>query len=178
MQTRGPPESPCTRNKSRESVRPIYSGPDTRHLLPPRKLPVPFSSSTQASWSPVPPPSVVSNHFVTPWAVARQAPLSTEFSGQENWSGLTFLLQEIFPVLGSNPHLLHLLCWQADSLPLGHLFLLPSRFSRVQPVRPHRRQPTRLPHPWDSPGKNTGLGCHFLLQCMKVKSENEVAQLC
>ena len=40
----------------------------------------------------------------------------------------------------------------------------------------HRRQPTRLPHPWDSPGKNTGVGCHFLLQCMKVKSESEVAQ--
>ena len=44
-------------------------------------------------------------------------------------------------------------------------------------VRPHRRQPTRLPHPWDSPGKNTGVGCHFLLQCMKVKSEGEVTQL-
>ena len=43
---------------------------------------------------------------------------------------------------------------------------------------PHRRQPTRLPHPWDSPGKNTGMGCHFLLQCMKVKSESEVAQSC
>jgi len=45
-------------------------------------------------------------------------------------------------------------------------------------VRPHRRQPTRLPRPWDSPGKNTGVGCHFLLQCMKVKSESEVAQSC
>ena len=45
-------------------------------------------------------------------------------------------------------------------------------------VRPHRRQPTRLPCPWDSPGKNTGVGCHFLLQCMKVKSESEVAQSC
>ena len=45
-------------------------------------------------------------------------------------------------------------------------------------VRPHRRQPTRLPHPWDSLGKNTGVGCHFLLQCMKVKSESEVAQSC
>ena len=45
-------------------------------------------------------------------------------------------------------------------------------------VRPHRCQPTRLPHPWDSPGKNTGVGCHFLLQCMKVKSESEVAQSC
>ena len=45
-------------------------------------------------------------------------------------------------------------------------------------VRPHRRQPTRLPRPWDSPGKNTGVGGHFLLQCMKVKSESEVAQSC
>ena len=45
-------------------------------------------------------------------------------------------------------------------------------------VGPHRQQPTRLHHPWDSPGKNTGVGCHFLLQCMKVKSESEVAQSC
>ena len=43
-------------------------------------------------------------------------------------------------------------------------------------VRPHGRQPTRLPHPWDSPGKNTGVGYHFLLQCMKVKSESEVSE--
>ena len=45
-------------------------------------------------------------------------------------------------------------------------------------VRPHRQQPTRLPRPWDSPGKNTGVGCHFLLQCMKVKSEREITQSC
>ena len=45
-------------------------------------------------------------------------------------------------------------------------------------VRPQRRQPTRLPHPWDSPGKNTGVGCHFLLQCMKVKSKRQAAQSC
>ena len=45
-------------------------------------------------------------------------------------------------------------------------------------LRPRRRQPTRLPHPWDSPGKNTGVGYHFILQCMKVKSESEVAQSC
>ena len=45
-------------------------------------------------------------------------------------------------------------------------------------VRPHRWQPTRLPSPWDSPGKHTGVGCHFLLQCIKVKSESEVAQSC
>ena len=45
-------------------------------------------------------------------------------------------------------------------------------------VRLHRRQPIRLPRPWDSPGKNTGVGCHFLLQCMKVKIESEVSQSC
>ena len=43
---------------------------------------------------------------------------------------------------------------------------------------PHRQQPTRLRRPWDSPGKNTGVGCHVLLQCMKVKSQSEVAQSC
>ena len=45
-------------------------------------------------------------------------------------------------------------------------------------VRPHRRQPNRLLRPWDSPGKSSGVGCHFLLQCMKMKSESEVAQSC
>ena len=45
-------------------------------------------------------------------------------------------------------------------------------------LRPHRRQPLRLHRPWDSPGKNTGVGCHFLLQCMKMKSESEVTQSC
>ena len=44
-------------------------------------------------------------------------------------------------------------------------------------VRPHRQQPTRLHRPWDSPGKNTGVGCHFLLQCFKVKTESEVAKV-
>ena len=45
-------------------------------------------------------------------------------------------------------------------------------------VRPYRQQPTRLPSPWDSPSKNTRVGCHFLLQCMKVKSESKVVQPC
>ena len=61
------------------------------------------------------------------------------------------------------------------------LLLLLSRFVASvvsDSVRLHRRQPTRLPCPWDSPGKNTGVGCHFLLQCMKVKSQSEVAQSC
>ena len=58
------------------------------------------------------------------------------------------------------------------------LLLLLSLFSRVQLCVTHRRQPTRFLRPCNSPGKNTGMGCHFLLQCMKVKSENEVAQSC
>ena len=53
-----------------------------------------------------------------------------------------------------------------------------SAAAKLLQSRPHRWQPTRLPHPWDSPGNNTGVGCHFLLQFMKVKSESEVAQLC
>ena len=56
------------------------------------------------------------------------------------------------------------------------LLLLLSHFSHVRLCATHRRQPTKLPGPWDSPGKNTGVGCHFLLQCRKVKSEREVAE--
>ena len=58
----------------------------------------------------------------------------------------------------------HCCCWVASAV--------------SNSVRPQRQQPTRLPHPWDSPGKNTGVGSHFLLQYMKVKSESEVAQSC
>ena len=64
---------------------------------------------------------------------------------------------------------------------MGHIHTLAAAaVASVVPnsVRPHRRQPTRLPRPWDSPGKTTGVGCHFLLQCRKVKSESEVAQSC
>ena len=53
-----------------------------------------------------------------------------------------------------------------------------SHFSRVRLCVTPQMAATRLPHPWDSPGKNTGVGCHFLLQCMKVKSESEVVQSC
>ena len=62
--------------------------------------------------------------------------------------------------------------------PTNKLLLLLSRFSRVRLCATHRRQPTRLPRPWDSPGKSTGAGCHFLFQCMKLKSESEIAQSC
>ena len=58
------------------------------------------------------------------------------------------------------------------------LLLLLTRSVVSDSVQPHRWQPTRLLCPWDSPGKNTGVGCHCLLQCMKVKSESEVAQSC
>ena len=58
------------------------------------------------------------------------------------------------------------------TLPLPRLLLL-SCFSRVRLCATPETQPTRLPRPWDSPGKNTGVGCHFLLHCMKVKSESE-----
>ena len=87
--------------------------------------------------------------FATPWTVAHQAPPSMGFSRQEYWSGLPF----------PSP-----CCFITSVVP--------------DSVRPHRRQPTRFHCPWDSPGKNTGVGCHFLLQCMKVKSESEVAQSC
>ena len=56
--------------------------------------------------------------------------------------------------------------------------LLLSCISHVRLCVTYRRQPTTLPRPWDSPGKNTGVGCHFLLQCMQVRHESEVAQSC
>ena len=58
------------------------------------------------------------------------------------------------------------------------LLLLLSHFSRVRLCAAPWTAAHQAPHPWDSPGKNTGVGCHFLLQCMKVKSESEAAQLC
>ena len=99
--------------------------------------------------------------FTTPRTVARQAPLSMGFPKQKHWSGLPLP----FPENLSNPGI------KLEPPPL------PATAKSLQ-LCPHRRQPTRLPHPWDSPGKNTGAGCHFLLQCMKEKSESEVAQSC
>ena len=69
----------------------------------------------------------------------------------------------------------HKFCNVAMISKLKLLLLLLNRFSRVQP---HRWQPTRLCCLWDSPGKNTGVGCHCLLHCVKVKSEGEVTQSC
>ena len=75
--------------------------------------------------------------------------------------------------------MLHLLGWFIGSRGFSSLERRPEFWVlQYDSVRLHRRQPTRLPRPWDSPGKNTGVGCHFLLQCMKVESEREVAQSC
>ena len=96
--------------------------------------------------------------------------------GKNTGVGCHALLQGIFPTQGSNPRLLCLLHWQAGLYHKSHLgshstllLLLLSHFSRVRlcatpQMRPHRRQPTRLLHPWDFPGKSTGVGCHCLLR--------------
>ena len=84
---------------------------------------------------------------------AHQAPLPLGFSRQVHWSGLLF------------PSPMH------ESEKLSHSVVSNS-------LRPHGLQPTRLLRPWDFPGKSIGVGCHCLLQCMKVKSEREVAQSC
>ena len=101
--------------------------------------------------------------LATSWTAAYQAPPSMGFSRQEYWSGGR-------KKKGS---------WKKPFICISKsLAAAKSLQSCPTLCDPHRRQPTRLPHSWDSPGKNTGVGCHFLLQCMKVKSESEIAQLC
>ena len=100
-----------------------------------------------------------------------------DFSGKNTGVGFHFLLQGNLPNPGIEPRSPSL---QADALtsePPGNPCCCCCVASVVSnSVRPQRRQPTRLRRPWDSSGKNTGVGFHFLLQCMKVKSESEVAQ--
>ena len=90
-----------------------------------------------------------------------------EFPGKNPGLGCHFLLQGIFPTQGLNPHLLH---WQVGSLPLSHpggpetRCINKCRSVMSDSLRPHRLQPTRFLRPWDFPGNNTGVGCHFLLQ--------------
>ena len=91
----------------------------------------------------------------TPQTAAHEAPPSLGFSRQEHWSGLLFPS----PMQDSEK-------WEWSC----------SVVSDSQ--QPHGLQPTRLLHPWDFPGKSTGVGCRFLLQCMKIKSESEVTQSC
>ena len=91
----------------------------------------------------------------TPLTAAHQAPPSLGFSRQQHWSGLPF----------SSP--MH----ESEKWKWSHSVV-------SDPQQPHGLQPTRLLHPWDFPGKSTGVGCHCLLQCMKVKGQSEVTQSC
>ena len=84
------------------------------------------------------------------------------------WVSLLNKCLEVYPVLFNTVNLC-LYFFVVNAAAAKSLQLCPT-------VRPHRWQPTRLPRPWDSPGKNTGVGYHFLLQGRKVKSESEVAQ--
>ena len=100
-------------------------------------------------------------------------------SSNSAWQQLTSSLSFLLPRLPISSHqiLSHIRPHRPCPGPHPFRLLLLSRFSRVRLCATHRRQPARLPRPWDSPGKNTGVGCHFLLQCMKVKGESKVAQL-
>ena len=105
--------------------------------------------------------------------------MSKGFSRQEYGVGCHALLQVIFPTQESKS-------WSLMSPVLAGGFFTTSTtccccqvaLAVSDSVQPHRWQPTRLPCPWDSPGRNMGVGCHFLLQCMKVKRESEVTQSC
>ena len=90
----------------------------------------------------------------------------------------SLILEDACSYYQANTHMDAVCLRQGTTLPAFHkLLLLLSRFSCVQLCVTHRWRPTRLCHPWDSPGKNTGVGCHFLLQCMKVKSLSRVRLL-
>ena len=91
--------------------------------------------------------------LATPWTAAHQAPQSLGFSRQEYWSGLPL------------PSPMH----ESEKSKRSRSVVSDSS-------QPQGLQPTRLLRPWDFPGKSTGVGCHFLLQCMKVKIESEIAQ--
>ena len=111
---------------------------------------------------------------------------SWDFPGKNTGVGCQFLLQRIFPTQGSNSHLPR---WQVPpGKPLLSLSLSLSLSAAAAAAKSFQLCPTLCnpidgsppgsPVPWDSPGQNTGVGCHFLLQCRKVKSESEVAESC
>ena len=114
-------------------------------------------------------PARVGDRHTTP---ARSPPVSLP-SKATGLPGIMFATLRVSPAgrLGPNPY-------HPSPKVTNMLVLLLSCFSCAHSVRPYRWQPAGLHHPWDSPGKNTGVSCHFLLQCMKVKSESEVAQSC
>ena len=111
-----------------------------------------------------------------------QAPSTLYHASNLGWRSVSHMIIYMFQcysLKSCHPHLLP----QSPKDCYLHLCLFCCLAYRVTSVvsdslQPHRRQPTRLPHPWDSPGKNTGVGCHFLFQCMRVKSEGEGTQSC
>ena len=141
--------------------------------------------------------------FVTPWTVTHQAPLSMGIFRQgyqsgllcpppgdlppRDWTCVSCIAGRIFYLwstrealelcYGRQNNAVSQMATSCPLVPMSAAAAAKSRQSRPTLCDPIR-QPTRLPRPWDSPGKNTGLGCLFLLQCIKVKSESEVAQLC
>ena len=142
--------------------------------------------SRQEYWSgwPFSSPGDLPNPGIEPRSVTLQADsLLSEPQGKPENTGVgsLSLLQGIFPTQELNPGLLHCrqILYQLSYRGSPTIESAAAKWLQSCPtLQPHRRQPTRLPHPWDSSGKNTGVGCHFLLQCMKGKSESEVAQSC
>ena len=133
------------------------------------QAPLSLGFSRQEHWSQLPFPSPVHESEVKvkslnvsdsswpSWTAAHQVPPSMGFYRQEYWSGMP------------SP---------SPSILLASAAAAAKSLQSCPTLQPRRQQPTRLPSPCDSPDKNTGVGCHFLLQCMKVKSESEVAQSC
>ena len=114
--------------------------------------------------------------FVTPWTASYQSPLSVRFSRQEYWSGLPCSPPGDLPNPGIKPTSL-------TSPALAGGFFTTAAAAKSPQSCPTLcdlidGSPPGSPCPWDSPGKNIGVSCHFLLQCMKVKSESEVTQSC
>ena len=125
----------------------------------------------------------------TAWLVLRgprltRSPGDPACSRQDpTWSSSMSVLPPLWSQISSHPEIFYPLYEPSLPLPvLGKTDSMTSAAAAAKSLQscptlqPHRQQLTRLPHPWDSLGKNTGVGCHFLLQCMKVKSESEVAQ--
>ena len=115
--------------------------------------------------------SVVQSDTAAPWTEATRLLYPWNFPGENTGVGCHFQFQEIFPTQQWKLHLLYLLLAAAAAAAKS----LQSCLTLCDPID---GSPTGSPRPWDSPGKNTGVGCHFLLQCMKVKSESEVLQSC
>ena len=139
----------------------------------------------------------MSDSFATPSTVDRQVPRSWNFPDQ-NTGVWPFPSPGDLPVPGMK-HVSYISCigrrilyhWATrEALQRGWIFVFTCNFRAHQPAAGAAKSlrscltlcdsidPTRLLYPWDSPGKNTGVGCHFLLQFMKVKSESEVTQSC